>query len=152
MMGLALREFIVPNPHIFTEEEALMCTEGSDKCGGSHANHGDIFHELVIAEELRFVASEWSGKRLYVCLRVAQGEMPTKYHCCKLLKSNLTCFLFLFMQQPCSPGAWHILSWPKPDFLPFFQKSLNRVSCCFKVKTPSFNPYKRHLAGQGSRN
>lgn len=58
MMGLVLREFIVHNPHIFTEEEALMCTEGSDKLGGSNANHGDIFHELVIAEELRSVALE----------------------------------------------------------------------------------------------
>lgn len=47
---------MVHNPHIFTEEEALMCTKGSDKLGGSNANHTDIFHELVIAEKLWFVA------------------------------------------------------------------------------------------------
>lgn len=50
--------FIVHNPHIFTEKEALMCAEGSDKLGGSNSNHTDIFHELVIAKEFRFVALE----------------------------------------------------------------------------------------------
>lgn len=65
--------FIVQNPHIFTEEEALMCTEGRDKVGDTNTNHTDIFHKLVIVEELRFVALEWTGKHLYVCLRVAQG-------------------------------------------------------------------------------
>lgn len=49
---------MAPNHHIFTEEAASMCTEGSDKLGGSDANQAEIFHELVIAEELWFVALE----------------------------------------------------------------------------------------------
>lgn len=77
MMGLALRKytpFIVQNPHIFTEEEALMCTKGRDKLGDTNTNHTDIFHKLVIVEELRFVALEWTGKHLYVCLRVGNAN------------------------------------------------------------------------------
>lgn len=70
-----------------------MCTKGSDKLGGSNANHTDIFHELVIAEKLWFVALDWTGQRLYVCLRVAQGEMPMKYYCCNAFDVKSHMFL-----------------------------------------------------------
>lgn len=48
--------FIVHNTSVFTEDEAFMCYEGSEKREGTSTNHTDFFYELVTVEEFQFVA------------------------------------------------------------------------------------------------
>lgn len=48
--------FIVHNNSVFTEDEAFMCSEGSDKLQGTATIHTDFFYKLVIVEEFQFVA------------------------------------------------------------------------------------------------
>lgn len=108
---------MVHNPHVFTEEEALMCTEGSDKLKGTKRHGYSLRAGNYGGTQFRFVALEWAGKCLHACLRVAQGKCQWNITAVMLLMYNLTCFLFLFRHRLCSPAAWPVLRGP------------NHVSC-----------------------
>lgn len=81
MTGMRLGEsFIVHNCTIFCNDEALMCLVGRDKIRNIDTIHTASFGSSLTGEAFQAVALRRTGKHLFVCQRVVQGEMPLN-HC-----------------------------------------------------------------------
>lgn len=76
--------------------------------GHWHKSHS-VFQKLVISEAFQPVALRWTGKHLFVCLRVVQREMLLKYYWCNYIwckTSHVPCFYLCIWSVYQVPGTF----------------------------------------------